>query len=67
MRQQRNEFPPLIRYIGLGKWHFRWDVKEMQRDDESQSTYFDYNEVELDHEPTEAEQTEIKASYENLS
>ncbi|HAZ04548.1 MAG: hypothetical protein A2W90_14690 [Bacteroidetes bacterium GWF2_42_66] len=63
MRQQRNEIPPLVEEIGLGKWHFRWDVQEKTRDDESKSKYFDYNEVELDHKPTATEQKAIKAQY----
>lgn len=66
MRQQRNEIPPTVENIGRGKWHLRWDVQEKQRNDENESIYFDYNEVELDHEPSGSEQIEIIDNYEDL-
>jgi hypothetical protein len=65
IRQQRNEKPASIEEIGLGKWHFRWDIQEKtdKNEDESQLIYYDYNEVELDHKPTTAEKTAIKKQY----
>ena len=61
--EQRNELPLAIEEIGLGKWHVRWNIREINvaGEDESQqeSSHYEYNEVTLDCEPTQEEFNQI--------
>lgn len=59
-RQQRNEIPREVENIGLGKWHIRWDVAPVEETIDGETTiHYEYNEVIIDHEPTQEEITKI--------
>lgn len=59
-REQRNEIPRAVENIGLGKWHVRWDFSPIEETIEGEKKiHYEYNEVILDHEPTQEEITEI--------
>lgn len=58
----RDEYPMSIENIGLGKWHVRWNVREIEEEMEGEiKTHYEYNEVTLDHEPTAKEVQQITA------
>lgn len=56
--EQRKEYPPEVEAIGLGKWHVRWNVEQIT-DEETDETHYEYNEVTLDHEPSQDEIDDI--------
>lgn len=63
--EQRNELPLSVEEIGLGKWHLRWDIREVAPeagdDNEQAAPHYEYNEVTIDHEPTQEEFNQLTA------
>ncbi|PTN08034.1 hypothetical protein C8N47_11174 [Mangrovibacterium marinum] len=60
--EQRNEQPLQVEQIGLGKWHVRWNIKQVEASEsesDNSAKHYEYNEVTLDHEPTAEEVAEI--------
>ncbi len=55
--ERRQEYPPSVENIGLGWWHVRWNI--VQKTDEDGVDFFEYNEVSIDHEPSQTEVNEI--------
>lgn len=61
-KEQRDEYPMAIENIGLGKWHVRWNVQEVEEETDGETKlHYEYNEVTLDHEPTAKEVQQITA------
>ena len=62
-KEQRNDYPPQVEEIGLGKWHVRWGVEGVvEEESDDMTAHYAYNEVTLDHEPTAEEVTQITAN-----
>jgi hypothetical protein len=56
--EQRNNYPPEVENIGFGKWHLRWNIEQVL-DEETDEVHYEYNEVTLDHPPTQSEIDQI--------
>lgn len=56
----RDSIPPDVEAIGHGKWYVHWNIKEKTDPQDESRTYYQYDEVELDHKPTKTEIKKIK-------
>jgi hypothetical protein len=62
-KEQRNDYPPTVEEIGLGKWHVRWGVQgHVEEEGDNLTAHYEYNEVTLDHQPSQEEITVITAN-----
>lgn len=62
-KEQRNDYPTMVEGIGLGKWHVRWSIQgRVEEDGDDLTAHYEYNEVTLDHQPSQDEITVITAN-----